>query len=137
MNNDQQYALGTYLNLMLSATQLIINPIDGLKPFYSDEDFESYVYSWDEINEKLEVVIQKKRKEGKKTRRYESYIQPKYTDKDYERYLSIMFREGYPNDYIQNKTAVVFLANLLTPLYDICDVLNVRWHWYGSASCWW
>lgn len=45
MTEAQQYELGAYVNLMLSSTQLLINPIKGLHPKYSDEDFKGYV-SW-------------------------------------------------------------------------------------------
>lgn len=39
MTEAQQYELGTYLNLMLSSTQLLVNPIAGLQPRYSERDF--------------------------------------------------------------------------------------------------
>lgn len=42
MTEAQQYELGAYVNLMNSSTQLLVNPIMGLKPKYSDEDFEKY-----------------------------------------------------------------------------------------------
>ena len=38
MTEAQQYALGTYVNLMSSSTQLLVNPIIGLKPKYSREE---------------------------------------------------------------------------------------------------
>lgn len=37
--------LGAYVNLMLSSTQLLVNPILGLQPKYGNEDFEKFV-SW-------------------------------------------------------------------------------------------
>lgn len=40
-------------------------------------------------------------------------LQPKYFDSDFDRYLSIMYREGYPDDYEKNKEVIVYLANLL------------------------
>lgn len=40
MSKQQQYELGTYVNLMESSTMLLINPILGLQPKYSEEDFE-------------------------------------------------------------------------------------------------
>lgn len=43
MTEEQQYELGAYVNLMSSSTQLLINPIQGLMPKYSEEDFEAYV----------------------------------------------------------------------------------------------
>lgn len=46
MTEAQQYNLGTYVNLMLSSTQLLINPIKGLTPKFSEEDIDLYI-SWD------------------------------------------------------------------------------------------
>lgn len=43
MTEKQQYALGSYVNLMHSSTQLLINPIKGLEAKYSLEDFESFI----------------------------------------------------------------------------------------------
>lgn len=43
MTEKQQYTLGSYLNLMLSATQLLINPINGLKEKFSIKDFDSFM----------------------------------------------------------------------------------------------
>ncbi|MCJ0567721.1 hypothetical protein [Enterococcus cecorum] len=43
MTEEQQYALGSYVNLMLSSTQLLINPIKGLMPKFSVEDFEEFM----------------------------------------------------------------------------------------------
>ena len=45
MTEAQQYELGAYVNLMLSATQLLVNPILGLQPKYGHEDFEKFI-SW-------------------------------------------------------------------------------------------
>lgn len=45
MTEAQQYELGAYVNLMLSATQLLVNPILGLQPKYGNEDFEKFI-SW-------------------------------------------------------------------------------------------
>lgn len=45
MTEAQQYELGAYVNLMLSSTQLLINPIKGLLPKFSVEDFEGFL-SW-------------------------------------------------------------------------------------------
>lgn len=49
MTDDQKYELGTYLNLMLSSTQLVVNPIEGLKPYYSDMDFDRYILSFNDL----------------------------------------------------------------------------------------
>ncbi len=41
MTEAQQYELGTYVNLMEAATMLLVNPILGLQPKYSEQDFEA------------------------------------------------------------------------------------------------
>lgn len=43
MAEAQQYELGAYLNLMLSSTQLLVNPIMGLQPKFSECDFEKFI----------------------------------------------------------------------------------------------
>lgn len=43
MAEAQQYELGSYLNLMLSSTQLLVNPIMGLQPKYSEGDFDVFL----------------------------------------------------------------------------------------------
>ena len=40
MSESQQYELGAYVNLMEASTMLLINPIMGLRPNYTEEDFE-------------------------------------------------------------------------------------------------
>ena len=42
MTNKQKYSLGSYVNLMNSTVQLLVNPIVGLQPYYSEEDYEEY-----------------------------------------------------------------------------------------------
>ena len=42
MSEAQQYALGSYVNLMTSSTQLLVNPILGLVPKYTKADFEHF-----------------------------------------------------------------------------------------------
>lgn len=42
MSESQQYALGSYVNLMLASTQLLVNPIRGLLPKYTESDFEKF-----------------------------------------------------------------------------------------------
>lgn len=42
MTNQQQYNLGTYVNLMNATTQLLVNPILGLQPKYSLQDYIIY-----------------------------------------------------------------------------------------------
>lgn len=43
MTEEQQYALGTYVNLMSSSTQLLINPILGLQAKYNEDDYKKFV----------------------------------------------------------------------------------------------
>ena len=38
-----KYELGSYVNLMLSSTQLLVNPIIGLKPKYGEDEFEKFI----------------------------------------------------------------------------------------------
>lgn len=44
MTEAQQYELGAYLNLMLSSTQLLVNPIIGLQPKFSDNEFDNFLF---------------------------------------------------------------------------------------------
>ena len=69
MSKEQQYELGTYVNLVSSATALLTDPILGL--------------------------------------------QPKYSEVDFQQYLSIMYRNEHPEEFVKNKDVIVFLANLL------------------------
>lgn len=43
MTEEQQYKLGTYVNLMNSAVQLLINPILGLQPKCCEKDFDRFI----------------------------------------------------------------------------------------------
>lgn len=45
MSESQQYELGAYVNLMNSSTQLLVNPIKGLQPKYTSEDFDTFMAS--------------------------------------------------------------------------------------------
>ncbi len=47
MNEAQQFELGAYVNLMSSSTQLLVNPIMGLHPKYSANDFAKFI-AWTE-----------------------------------------------------------------------------------------
>ena len=42
MSESQQYELGSYVNLMNSSTQLLVNPILGFKPGYTEEDYSAF-----------------------------------------------------------------------------------------------
>lgn len=45
MTEAHQYELGSYVNLMSSSTQLLVNPIKGIQPKYSETDYEEFVTS--------------------------------------------------------------------------------------------
>lgn len=45
MTKAQQYELGSYVNLMHASTQLLVNPIMGLQPKYSECDLDNYLGS--------------------------------------------------------------------------------------------
>ena len=47
MTEAQQYELGAYVNLMLSSTQLLVNPIMGLQPKFSENNFEKFL-AWED-----------------------------------------------------------------------------------------
>ncbi|MCR5609029.1 MAG: hypothetical protein K6G26_08200 [Lachnospiraceae bacterium] len=49
MSEEQQYKLGSYVNLMLSSTQLLVNPIKGIQPKYTQEDMNKFL-AWNERN---------------------------------------------------------------------------------------
>lgn len=62
MTEQQQYSLGAYVNLMLSSTQLLVNPILGLQPKYTEEDLGTYILnikneSNNKINKKLVIYL--------------------------------------------------------------------------------
>ena len=56
MTEAQQYELGSYVNLMLSSTQLLVNPIMGLQPKYSEDDFDKFL-CWKKKHVKMELCI--------------------------------------------------------------------------------
>jgi len=56
MSENQQYMLGSYVNLMHSSTRLLINPILGLQPKYSKDDFDSYIFAIKEVLERNETI---------------------------------------------------------------------------------
>ena len=43
MTEDQQYNLGSYVNLMYAATQLLVNPIKGLQPKVTSDEIASFI----------------------------------------------------------------------------------------------
>ena len=52
MTEQQQYELGSYVNFMNASTQLLVNPILGLMPNYTEEDLKQYLSAAGK-NEKL------------------------------------------------------------------------------------
>lgn len=58
MTEAQQYELGSYVNLMNSSTQLLINPITGLQPKYDKDDLKEYIsFSKKKIDDKQKYLI--------------------------------------------------------------------------------
>lgn len=45
MSEKQQYELGAYVNLMSSSTQLLVNPIKGIQPKYTEADYDQFITS--------------------------------------------------------------------------------------------
>lgn len=45
MTEEQQYTLGSYVNFMTASAQLLVNPIMGLQPNYSDCSLEKFLSS--------------------------------------------------------------------------------------------
>ena len=56
MTEAQQYELGSYVNLMNSSTQLLVNPILGLQPKFSEADLDGYMLSVQQKDDKAESV---------------------------------------------------------------------------------
>ncbi len=58
MTQAKQYKLGSYVNLMNSSTQLLVNPIIGLQPKYDKDDLNEYIaFSRKEIDDKQKSLI--------------------------------------------------------------------------------
>lgn len=113
MTAEQKFELGTYMNLMLSATQLIVRPIDGLQPYYSDRDFDNYILS-------LNDLIDKKDDEYLLSSDLKQNTNQHLSEKDLnllER-TSILKKKKYA---IENKTLLMYLCNLLHGIH-----LNLR-----------
>lgn len=56
MTEEQQYELGTYVNLMEAATMLLVNPILGLQPKFSEQDFDQLCAAETEIFRKYYIA---------------------------------------------------------------------------------
>jgi len=58
MTEAQQYELGSYVNLMNSTTQLLVNPITGLQPKYDKADLEKYIaFSKKKVDDKQKSLV--------------------------------------------------------------------------------
>ncbi|NMA13144.1 MAG: hypothetical protein GX933_08205 [Chloroflexi bacterium] len=58
MTEAQQYELGSYVNLMNSSTQLLVNPIIGLQPKYNKGDLQRFTaHNNKSIDNKQEALI--------------------------------------------------------------------------------
>lgn len=58
MTEAQQYELGSYVNLMNASTQLLVNPIVGIQPRYSEDDLKEYLSSHEKnLDEKEKQLI--------------------------------------------------------------------------------
>lgn len=58
MTEAQQYELGSYVNLMNSSTQLLVNPIIGLQPKYDIGDLKEYIaFSKKKFDDKQKSLI--------------------------------------------------------------------------------
>ena len=56
MSDAQQYTLGSYVNLMLSSTQLLINPIKGLLPKFA-ENTRTLLFLWQICSIRLNLMF--------------------------------------------------------------------------------
>ena len=45
MTEQQQYTLGSYVNFMYASSQLLVNPILGLQPNYTEKDLDAFLSS--------------------------------------------------------------------------------------------
>lgn len=52
MTVEQQYELGAYVNLIEASTMLLVNPILGLQPKFSNQDFDKVCSRETEANRK-------------------------------------------------------------------------------------
>ena len=59
MTEGQQYTLGAYLNFMEAATQLLVIPISGLQPNYTEENYNKFVTNTrpSKINKNAEIFF--------------------------------------------------------------------------------
>ena len=105
MTEEQKYELGTYMNLMLSATALVVNPIVSLKPYYSNSDFDDYILCLNEMQRRGAELYYEctddKKKKGQLFSKKDSYL------------LAISQLEKTKSYVIKNKPLVIYLCNQL------------------------
>ena len=104
MTDTQIFKIGSYMNLMGSSTQLLVNPIDALKPAYSELDFEKYILFLNDYSDKL----LKQWKECPNTR---PKMFSSFSEKD-EKLFLYSFNEEKLAFSIKNKSLLIFLCNL-------------------------
>lgn len=56
MSEQQQYSLITFVNLMNSSTQLLVNPILGLQQKYTEEDFNDFIEKTNTLDRSLKSI---------------------------------------------------------------------------------
>lgn len=59
MSQEQQYELGAYVNLMSASTMLLVNPIQGVQPKYTERDFDAYWKSDASKKDRLSLIQRK------------------------------------------------------------------------------
>lgn len=57
MTEEQQYNLGTFLNLTTTSSCLLTNNILGLQPVYTENDYEKFIIAKNYISENKNVII--------------------------------------------------------------------------------
>lgn len=57
MTEQQQYQLGTYVNLMKSSSQLISEPIMGLQPKFLESDYTDFAFNQKEIEKNKNLMV--------------------------------------------------------------------------------
>lgn len=105
MSDNQRYELGTYMNLMLSSTALVVNPIKGVQPYYSDLDFSNYIFHLNELDDRCNTAIVECADRSVQKERRLSDIKRYALDK------AAILREK--NFVITNKVVLMYLCNLL------------------------
>ena len=105
MSELQQYELGAYFNLMLSSTQLLIKPIDGLQPGYSAKDFDLAIIR---IDESIVSHYETWEMSGGEAKAWTFGLSQ--TDKSYKLLCDSMDRKAY---LVKNKDVLMYLCNVL------------------------